>query len=101
MQGKLPQIAQITQILALFGLDIRKRIFMAQVNYYPEDVLIEKMQEGQYGWLDYVNHHSREWQEEYARYCASMGVCINEHSAEAFVYQKDMELEEAMLRGDA
>ena len=78
-----------------------KRIIMAQVNYYPEDVLIEKMQEGQYGWLDYVNHHSREWQEEYARYCASMGVCINEHSAEAFVYQKDMELEEAMLRGDA
>ena len=27
---------------------------------YCEDVLIEKMQEGQYGWLDYVNHHSRE-----------------------------------------
>ena len=42
---------------------------MAQHQYYPEEVLIEKMQSGEYGWLDYVNHFSAEWQEEYARYC--------------------------------
>ena len=40
---------------------------MAQHQYYPEEVLIEKMQSGEYGWLDYVNHFSAEWQEEYAR----------------------------------
>ena len=38
---------------------------MAEHQYYPEEVLIEKMERGQYGWLDYVNHFSPEWQEEY------------------------------------
>ena len=27
---------------------------MAQNTYYPEEVLIEKMERGEYGWLDYV-----------------------------------------------
>ena len=36
---------------------------MAQNEYYPEEVLIEKMERGEYGWLDYVNHFSPEWQE--------------------------------------
>ena len=31
---------------------------MAQNEYYPEDVLVGKMQSGEYGWLDYVNHSS-------------------------------------------
>ena len=25
-------------------------------------------QSGEYGWLDYINHFSAEWQEEYAHY---------------------------------
>lgn len=33
---------------------------MAQQKYYPEEVLVEKIQNGQYGWLDYVNHFSAE-----------------------------------------
>lgn len=33
---------------------------MAQNTYYPEEVLIEKMERGEYGWLDYVNHFSAE-----------------------------------------
>ena len=37
---------------------------MASNKYYPEDVLVEKIQSGEYGWLEYVNHHSAEWQEE-------------------------------------
>ena len=40
---------------------------MAEHQYYSEEVLIEKMERGEYGWLDYVNHFSPEWQEEYAR----------------------------------
>ena len=42
---------------------------MAKNKYYPEEVLVEKVQKGEYGWLDYVNHHSAEWQEEYTQYC--------------------------------
>ena len=38
---------------------------MAAIKYYPEDVLVEKFQSGEFGWLDYVNHHSRQWQEEF------------------------------------
>ncbi|WP_026367407.1 hypothetical protein [Bacteroides sp. 14(A)] len=74
---------------------------MAQQNYYPEEVLVEKMQSGQYGWLDYVNHFSAEWQEEYARYCEEKGLMVGDDSAEAFVRYKDEQLEAAMERGDA
>ena len=31
--------------------------------YYTEDILVEKMQNGEYGWLDYVNYFSEEWQD--------------------------------------
>lgn len=49
---------------------------MASNKYYPEDVLVEKIQSGEYGWLEYVNHHSAEWQEEYESYCLNNGLCI-------------------------
>ena len=42
---------------------------MSEQKYYPEDILVEKMENGEYDWLDYVNHHSSEWQDEYSRYC--------------------------------
>ncbi len=37
---------------------------MAKEKFYPEETLIEKVQSGEYSWLDYVNHHSREWNKE-------------------------------------
>lgn len=74
---------------------------MAQQKYYPEEVLVEKIQNGQYGWLDYVNHFSAEWQEEYARYCEEKGLMVGDDSAEAFVRYKDEQLETAMELGDA
>lgn len=74
---------------------------MAQQKYYPEEVLVEKMQSSEYGWLDYVNHFSAEWQEEYARYCEEKGVTVGDDSAEAFVRYKDEQLEAAKERGDA
>ena len=74
---------------------------MAHTKYYSEDVLIEKMQAGEMDWLGYVNHYSQDWQEEYMQYCQSMGVEINNMTAEAFVGYKDRQLEEAMMRGDA
>ena len=42
---------------------------MANIKYYPEDELVQKVQSGEYGWLDYINHHSPEWQEEYTEFC--------------------------------
>ena len=74
---------------------------MSQNEYYPEEVLIEKMQSGEYGWLDYVNHFSAEWQEEYADYCRQNNLNICNDSAAAFVRHKDEQLEAAMESGDA
>ena len=74
---------------------------MAQNRYYPEEVLIEKMERGEYGWLDYVNHFSPEWQDEYTRYCKENNLTIGNDSAAAFVHYKDGQLEAAMEAGGA
>ena len=49
---------------------------MAKEKYYTEEELVEKVQKGEFGWLDYVNHHSREWKQEYTVYCKSRGLSI-------------------------
>ena len=49
---------------------------MAQHQYYPEDVLVEKIERGEYGWLDYVNHFSADWQEENKRYCEERSLML-------------------------
>lgn len=74
---------------------------MEQEQYYPEEILIEKLESGEYGWLDYVNHYSAEWQEEYLRYCKENSLAVNDSSAELFVHLKDSELEAALEAGDA
>ena len=74
---------------------------MSQNKYYPEEVLIEKMQSGEYGWLDYVNHFSAEWQEEYVGYCRQNNLTVCDDSAAAFVRHKDEQLEAAMKSGNA
>ena len=66
---------------------------MAAVKYYPEDVLVEKFQSGEYGWLDYVNHHSAEWQEEYTEFSKERNLTVNEESAEQFVEWKGEQME--------
>ena len=66
---------------------------MANVKYYPEDVLVEKVQSGEYGWLDYINHHSPEWQEEYTAFCKEKDLIVNEESAEEFVDWKGEQIE--------
>ena len=74
---------------------------MESEQFYPEEILIEKMESGEYGWLDYVNHYSMEWQEEYLRYCRENDLMVNDSTAEAFVHFKDRELEAALENGDA
>lgn len=67
---------------------------MVNVKYYSEDELVEKFQSGEYGWLDYVNHHSPEWQQEYTVFCQERNLIVNEESAEEFVYWKGEQIEE-------
>ena len=50
---------------------------MANVKYHPEDVLVEKFQSGEYGWLDYINHHSPEWQQEYTAFCMERNLVVD------------------------
>ena len=57
--------------------------------------------EREYGWLDYINHFSAEWQEEYAHYCEEKGLTVCEDSAAGFVRFKDEQLEAAMKYGNA
>ena len=56
---------------------------------------VEKFQSNEYGWLDYVNHHSPEWQEEFTAFCKERNLTINEESAEQFVEWKGDQLENA------
>ena len=74
---------------------------MHKEQYYPEDILIEKLESGEYGWLDFVNHHSAEWQEEYLLYCKENDFLVGDPSAEEFVQFKDRELEYVLENGDA
>ena len=60
---------------------------MAQNEYYPEEVLIEKMERG-------------EWQEEYAQYCKEQTLEVNNDSAAKFVRFKNEQLEAAMESGE-
>ena len=45
---------------------------MAKEKFYTEEELVEKVQTGEFGWLDYINHHSQEWKQEYIVYCLSL-----------------------------
>ena len=74
---------------------------MAEKQYYPESELVQKLQTGEYGWLQFVNHHSKEWKDEYLAYCTANKLRMNDESAERFVNYKGEELEKALAAGDA
>ena len=74
---------------------------MATNKYYPESELVQKKQSGEFGWIDYVNHHSKEWQDEYVEYCNKRGLSVGDESAEKFVDYKGEELEKALAEGNA
>ena len=74
---------------------------MATNKYYPESELVQKKQSGEFGWLDYVNHHSKEWQDEYVEFCNKRGLTVGDESAEKFVDYKGEDLEKALSDGNA
>ena len=73
---------------------------MANEKFYPVEVLVEQVQSGEYGWLDYVNHYSRRMKKEYEAWCVQNCKAVNDDSAEEFLALKSEELEEAMEKGD-
>lgn len=74
---------------------------MAQESYYPEEVLVEKVQSGEYGWKDYVSHHSESWKHEYEKYCRLRDLPQDNDTALKFLDMKQAEMEEALANGDA
>lgn len=73
-----------------------------RTQYLSEEDLVQKVQSGEYGWHEYIEHHSKELAAEYADYCQSHGLDPSEEeSAAKFMEQRDKEFEQAMERGDA
>ena len=48
-----------------------------------------------------MNHHSKEWQDEYAEFCKEHNLSVGHESAEKFVDYKGEELEKAVADGEA
>ncbi len=72
------------------------------MRYEPEDILVQKMQTGEYGWKEYIFHHSRELNDEYERYCQLHGIHPEEEaSAIRFMDMREQQFEEAVKHGDA
>lgn len=68
--------------------------------YYSEDILVAKVQSGEFTMVDYINHHSPEWKEEYIAYCRKRALGMDEDSAKAFLDFKEEQMEEAMAEGN-
>ncbi len=72
------------------------------MRYEPENILVQKVQEGTYGWKDYIRHHSRGLNDEYERYCQYHGFNPDdEESAERFIDMREQQFEEALKHGEA
>jgi len=69
--------------------------------YYPEETLVEKVQSGEYGWLEYVTHHSKEWKHEFEKYCRLRELTPDEETAWRFVEMKQAEFDRAIADGEA
>lgn len=68
--------------------------------YLSEEVLIEKMQKSEIGWLEYVTSFSKEWDEEFAAFIEENGLEASDESAERFLVYKKEEMEQGFEAGD-
>lgn len=71
----------------------------SKFKYYPEETLIDLVQRGVFGWVDYVLHYSEEWREEFTSFLAERGMELNDKNALAYIAFKEVILEEAMEQG--
>ncbi len=68
--------------------------------YFSEEILVAKVQSGEFTLVDYINHHSPEWKEQFIAYCRKRSIGLDEESAKAFLDSKEEEMEEAMAEGN-
>lgn len=71
----------------------------SKFKYYPEEELIDYVQCGVFGWVDYVLHYSEEWREEFTTFLAERGMEVNDKNALAYIAFKEDILEDAMEQG--
>lgn len=71
----------------------------SKFEYYPEETLIDLVQRGVFGWVDYVTHYSEEWREEFTSFLAERGMELNDKNTLAYIAFKEDILEEAMEQG--
>lgn len=67
----------------------------------PFEQIVEKMQSGEYTWLEYIMFNSAEWRDDYAAYCIENELRVNNESAKAFADIKEREFDEALKNGRA
>ncbi|MCD7941608.1 MAG: hypothetical protein LUH50_17015 [Bacteroides intestinalis] len=68
--------------------------------YFTEDELIEKFQNGEIGYLDYVTSYSEEWDREFAEFLEERGLKAGDDSAQEFLKYKDELMEEGYENGN-
>ena len=71
----------------------------SKFKYYPEETLIDLVQRGVFGWVDYVLHYSEEWREEFTSFLSERGMELSDKNALAYIAFKEDILEEAMEQG--
>ncbi len=73
----------------------------SKFKYYTEEELINYVQRGIFGWVDYVLHYSEEWREEFTTFLSERGMDMNNRNALAYIAFKEDIIEEAMEQGFA
>ena len=72
------------------------------MQFEPEETLVEKVQSGEYGWKEYIYHHSRELISNYEKYCEEKLLNKDsESSASKYMEMLDAQFDEALVNGEA
>ncbi|MCD8282698.1 MAG: hypothetical protein LUC22_05540 [Prevotella sp.] len=69
---------------------------MATEKHYSEEEAIEKFQSGEYGYVEFVTHVSKDCEDEYYEYCKKHNLRYGEESAKQF----DRERNELLMRAE-
>lgn len=71
----------------------------SKFKYFPEETLIDLVQRGLFSWVDYVEHYSQEWREEFNGFLAQRGMPKNNANALAYIAYREDLLADAMAQG--
>ena len=68
--------------------------------YFTEDELIEKFQNGEIGYLEYVTGYSEEWDAQFAEFLKERGLKADNETAQEFLKYKDELMEKGHEDGN-